>query len=105
MFTTISDCTSNRSATAPLLLALLLFAGCSTTPMSAEDKEYRYFQVYEQWNVCQQAYTQSRASWVSHLSTVKVRMGDQMLPLFHDMRRDMVANKCATVLRQVGYSE
>lgn len=105
MVTKAAKLASEKTVSSSLLPVVLMFAGCSATPMTAEEKEHKYFQTYEQWQFCHQAYSQSRANWVSQLSTVKVKMSGQMLPAYHDLRRDLVANKCDTVLRQVGYIE
>ena len=83
------------------LLLLMLLVGCSS--MTAEEKKYRYVEIYNEWQICRNVYEQSDAIFLSQLrSTSAIESGRKMPPV-DKMRRDLIANKCHAVLTKVGY--
>ena len=85
------------------LIPLLLIVGCSTTPITMEEREYKHVEMYQAWQLCKKVYLRSNASFVSQFtSTVAIQRGLKM-PHADDMRRDMIANRCHLILRKYGH--
>lgn len=82
------------------LLPVLLIVGCSSTPMTMDEREYERVEMFQAWHLCKKIYERSNASFVSHFtSTVALRRGLEV-PYTTDMRRDMIANRCHVILRK-----
>ena len=71
--------------------------------MTAEERVYRHAETYDEWLYCKRVYDRSDAIWASQFRmTTAIQQGLEM-PAFDEMRRDMLVNRCHSVLRKVGY--
>ena len=76
--------------------------GCSSTLMTADEKEYKTVEMYDEWQHCRAIYRQSNSYWVSRFtSTPAIQRGLRMPPM-DEMRRDLVNNRCHAILRETG---
>ena len=72
--------------------------------MTADEREYRRIETYEDWRYCKMVYMNSNASFVSQFTSSPAKQRSLEIPPFDEMRRDLVANRCDSIFRETGYT-
>jgi len=69
--------------------------------MTAAEREAVRYKVHEEWQMCRMMYKRSDyAHWASQGAAVKIRNGIFKMPHTTDMRRDLIANRCYSLMRR-----
>lgn len=88
------------------LVFALLIAGCTTTPLTEDERferEYRDAVTYQEWLDCQHVIRDSGGMWVTDFHITRRMERGLQIPNYMNMRADLARNHCHRILRAAGY--